>query len=51
LNSLENSLAFSSVLLPIISSSANSDFNMAGITDLLAILEQPIIPNFILSMF
>ena len=46
LNSLENSLAFSSVLLPIISISENSEFNIAGITERFAIREQPIMPNF-----
>ena len=45
LNSFANSFDFSCVLLPIISSSANFDFNIAGITERFAIREQPIIPN------
>ena len=47
LNSFENSFAFSIDLLPINSNSANSDLMMAGITERLAILEHPIIPNLI----
>ena len=45
LNSFENSFAFSMDLLPMNSNFENSDLMMAGITECLAILEQPIIPN------